>query len=120
MIDAGVGFVNPDNIGVSHGSLMIQEDSTGSNEVWQHPIGTTTWTKVASTTQVATAETSGIVDASKWLGDGWWALSVQSHVNLPTPTCANHCLSAGRGRRIRSVPPSDPSTSPRAGMASCC
>ena len=85
VIDAGVGFVNPDNVGVGHNSLMVQEDSSGNNDVWQHPIGTSTWTKVASTTQTATAETSGIVDASKWLGAGWWALDVQSHVNLPTP-----------------------------------
>jgi hypothetical protein len=81
-IDAGVGFVNPDNVGVGHTSLMVQEDSSGNNDVWQNPLGTSTWNKVASTTQTATAETSGIVDASKWLGAGWWALSVQSHINL--------------------------------------
>ena len=88
-IDPGVGFVNPDNVGISHSSLMIQEDSSGNNDVWQHPLGTSTWTKVASTTQTATAETSGIVDASQWLGAGWWALDVQSHVNLPAPPGVN-------------------------------
>jgi hypothetical protein len=30
------------------------------------------------------AETSGIVDVSRWFGDGWWALDVQSHVNQST------------------------------------
>jgi len=83
VLDPGVGFVNPDNVSVGHTSLMVQEDSAGSNDVWQHPLGTTTWDRVASTTQVATAETSGITDASAWLGPGWWALDVQSHVNLP-------------------------------------
>jgi hypothetical protein len=82
VLDPGVGFVNPDNLGISHNSLMVQEDSSANNDVWQHPLGTSTWTKVASTTQTATAETSGIVDASQWLGDGWWVLDVQSHVNI--------------------------------------
>jgi hypothetical protein len=88
VIDAGVGFVNPDNIDVGHTSLMVQEDASANNDVWQHPLGTSTWTKVASTTQTATAETSGIVDASDWLGAGWWILDVQSHVNLPVPVPA--------------------------------
>ena len=82
LIDAGVGFVNPDNLDVGHESLMVQEDAAGANDVWQHPLGTSSWARVASTTQVGTAETSGIVDASDWLGAGWWILDVQSHVNL--------------------------------------
>jgi hypothetical protein len=82
-IDPGVGFANPDNMDVGHTSLMVQEDSAANNDVWQHPLGTSTWTKVASTTQTTSAETSGIIDASEWLGAGWWVLDVQSHVNLP-------------------------------------
>jgi hypothetical protein len=82
VIDPGVGLVNPDNLDVGHESLMVQEDASSANDVWQHPLGTSTWTRVASTTQVGTAETSGIVDASDWLGAGWWVLDVQSHVNL--------------------------------------
>jgi secreted PhoX family phosphatase len=75
-------FVNPDNIAVGHDSIMVQEDSSSANDVWLYSFGTGLWTKIASTTQVATAETSGIVDVSDWFGDGWWALDVQSHVNL--------------------------------------
>jgi hypothetical protein len=82
VLDEGVGFLNPDNLDISANSMMVQEDGPSANDVWQNPVGTTTWTKVASTTQVATAETSGIVDASAWLGAGWWVLDVQSHVNL--------------------------------------
>jgi hypothetical protein len=82
-IDPGVGFVNPDNMDVGHTSLMVQEDGIANNDVWQHPLGTSTWTKVASATQTASAETSGIIDASDWLGAGWWILDVQSHANLP-------------------------------------
>jgi len=82
VIDPGVGFVNPDNIGVGHNSIMVQEDAASANDVWRYSFASPSWTKVASTTQVATAETSGIVDASAWLGSGWWVLDVQSHVNL--------------------------------------
>jgi hypothetical protein len=86
VIDIGVGFVNPDNLGAGHNSLMVQEDSAANNDVWRYTMGSGspgTWIKVASATQAGTAETSGIVDASLWLGAGWWVLDVQSHVNLP-------------------------------------
>lgn len=90
VLAAGVGatFRNPDNIGVGHNSIMVQEDNStlvsGSldNAVWQYKFATGAWTEVAAATQASTAETSGIVDASSWLGEGWWALDVQSHVNL--------------------------------------
>lgn len=93
VLDPGVGFVNPDNLDVGHTSLMVQEDFGGppaplNNDVWQHILGTATWTKVASATQNATAETSGIIDASAWLGAGWWILDVQSHVPLAAPVSA--------------------------------
>ena len=73
---------NPDNLDVGHGSIMVQEDPPNNAKVWRHDLATGTWTHVATATQ-PTAETSGIVDASKWLGAGWWALDVQSHINLP-------------------------------------
>jgi hypothetical protein len=37
---------------------------------------------VAPSASQPSAETSGIVDISAWFGPGWWALDVQSHVNL--------------------------------------
>jgi uncharacterized protein DUF839 len=80
--DAGSAFVNPDNIAIGANSIMVQEDSGSANDVWMYSFGSEAWTKIASTTQVSTAETSGIVDVSDWFGDGWWALDVQSHVNL--------------------------------------
>jgi secreted PhoX family phosphatase len=81
--NAASAFVNPDNVAISANSIMVTEDSSSANDVWQYSFGSGLWTKIASTTQVATAETSGIVDLSEWFGDGWWALDVQSHVNLP-------------------------------------
>ena len=80
VLDPGVGFVNPDNLEVGHKSVMVQEDAAANNRVWQYKFNRGAWTHVASATQ-ATAETSGIVDLSGTLGDGWWALDVQSHVN---------------------------------------
>ena len=78
--DAGVGFVNPDNLAVSHDSIMVQEDGSSGNEVWRYAFGGG-WTKIASTlaSQPADVETSGIVDMSAWMGAGWWALDVQAH-----------------------------------------
>jgi hypothetical protein len=76
------GFVpmrNPDNMDAGHNSLMVQED-TSNAKVWMHSLATGTWTHVATAVQ-PTAETSGIVDVSRWFGPGWWALDVQSHVN---------------------------------------
>lgn len=88
VLNAGVGILQPDNLDVGHNSIMVQEDNGTpiagqlNNDVWQYSLGADIWTKVASATQTATAETSGIVDASNWLGAGWWVLDVQSHINL--------------------------------------
>jgi hypothetical protein len=76
---ADVGFRAPDNIDVGHNSLMVQEDASDA-KVWMYSLASGTWTHVATAVQ-PTAETSGIVDVSRWFGDGWWALDVQSHVN---------------------------------------
>lgn len=80
-IDAGVGLVNPDNVGVGHDTLMVQEDASSNptnNDIWSYPLAGGSWTRVATVTQNL-AETSGIVDASAWLGAGWWIFDVQSH-----------------------------------------
>jgi hypothetical protein len=77
-----IGMRTPDNLDVGHDSLMVQEDTGSFSKVWMNPLGTPTWTHVATATQER-AETSGIVDVSRWFGDGWWALTIQSHVNLP-------------------------------------
>ena len=75
-----VGLVNPDNVAVGHDSLMVQEDSSSGNGIWQYDFDAT-WTLLATTiaSQPADVETSGIVDMSSWLGEGWWAFDVQSH-----------------------------------------
>ncbi|HTK44583.1 MAG TPA: alkaline phosphatase PhoX [Patescibacteria group bacterium] len=77
-----IGMRNPDNVAVSHDSLMVQEDTSNFSKIWRYSLAAGTWTHVATATQQP-AETSGIVDVSRWLGAGWWALVVQSHINLP-------------------------------------
>jgi hypothetical protein len=82
VLDAGsIGMRSPDNVGISHGTLMVQEDTSSFSKIWMHPLGTTTWTHIATATQQP-AETSGILDVSRWFGEGWWALVVQSHTNI--------------------------------------
>ena len=88
VIQAGVGFLNPDNLDAGHASLMVQED-TANAKIWRNDFAST-WTHVGTVTHPTSpsaGESSGIVDLSKWLGAGWWALDVQSHVNqLLDPT----------------------------------
>jgi hypothetical protein len=77
----GVGeFVpmnNPDNIGTSLNSLMVQEDADNA-KIWSHDFSTGTWSVVA-TVNNPDGESSGIVDASDWFGPGSWILDVQGH-----------------------------------------
>jgi hypothetical protein len=80
--DAASAFANPDNLDISSQSMMVQEDSSSLNDVWMYSFDSEDWSKVATTNQGGGAETSGIVDASAWLGDGWWIFDVQSHLNL--------------------------------------
>ena len=77
---ASIGMRSPDNLDVGHRSLMVQEDTSSFSKIWRMDLSSGTWTHVATATQEP-AETSGIVDVSKWFGEGWWAVSVQSHIN---------------------------------------
>jgi len=84
VIDPGIGFRAPDNLAVGHSSLMLQEDASNA-KIWRFDLAST-WTHVGTVTHPtapSAGESSGIIDMSAWLGPGWWALDVQSHVNLP-------------------------------------
>ena len=84
VIDPGVGFRAPDNLAVGHTSLMLQEDASNA-KIWRFDLAST-WTHVGTVTHPtapSAGESSWIIDMSAWLGAGWWALDVQSHVNLP-------------------------------------
>jgi hypothetical protein len=72
-----VPFVNPDNMGASTNSLMVQEDADDA-KIWWHVFDDGSWTVVA-TVNDPDGESSGIVDASEWFGSGAWLLDVQGH-----------------------------------------
>ncbi len=72
-----VPFTNPDNVDTSKKSLMVQED-TDDAQIWQHRFNQGSWRSVATVTDPA-GESSGIVDASQWFGQGAWIVTVQGH-----------------------------------------
>ncbi len=75
--DVFVPFTSPDNIDTSKKSLMVQEDTDGA-VIWQHRFNQDSWRVVASIND-GDGESSGIVDASEWFGQGSWILDVQGH-----------------------------------------
>ena len=79
-LDAFVPFVSPDNLDTSKKSLMVQED-TDNAKIWQYDMSKDHWRVVATVTDPA-GESSGIVDASQWFGQGAWLLTIQGHGNF--------------------------------------
>jgi hypothetical protein len=73
----GVHMRKPDNIDTSAKSLMVQEDADDA-KIWQYSFASRKWSIVASVNDPE-GESSGVVDASKWLGPGWWIVDVQAH-----------------------------------------
>ena len=72
-----VPMVSPDNIDTSKKSLMVQEDADDA-KIWQLRLRQGDW-RVVATVNDPDGESSGIVDASTWLGGGRWLLTVQAH-----------------------------------------
>ena len=73
----GAFMTKPDNIDTSSKSLMVQEDADNA-KIWQYSFASKAWSIVA-TVNDPQGESSGVVDASKWLGPGWWIVDVQAH-----------------------------------------
>jgi Bacterial protein of unknown function (DUF839) len=89
------GWASPDNVGASARSLMVQEDPANpawarAPRVWRFPLGA--GGALGAPAAVAELlnpecrysdgtcwESSGMVDASSWLGDGAWLFDVQAH-----------------------------------------
>jgi hypothetical protein len=97
---AETGWASPDNIAVSQRSLMVQEDPAyaGFNRperIWNFrlranggldapkavvELETQKFTGNVCSEPAGTCwESSGIIDASRWLGDGAWLFDVQAH-----------------------------------------
>ena len=89
-----------DNMTIDHhGHVYIQEDPGGNAylaKIWRYDIATDTATVVAqhdparftpgaSGFLTIDEESSGIIDASHVLGDGWFLLDVQAHYGVGDP-----------------------------------
>jgi Bacterial protein of unknown function (DUF839) len=93
-------MANPDNLGTSPQSLMIQEDREAANRgqfgrILRYDLNDGSLTPVARVnTLVGTPgswESSGIIWAGNLLGGGWWLTDVQAHTlraPQPGPTLA--------------------------------
>ncbi len=67
----------PDNLDTSSNSLIVQEDSSDA-KIWMYSFDdSSSWTVIA-TVNDPRGESSGVVDASEWFGEGAWLLDVQS------------------------------------------
>ena len=89
-----------DNLTVDRrGHVLLQEDPGGQNylaRIWQYDIASDTLTEVAhhdpdrfapggSKFLTIDEESSGIIDAEKILGKGWYLFDVQAHYAQPAP-----------------------------------
>jgi len=91
--DAGDPILNPDNLGISDTTLMIQEDHNRyvkrAARVWAYDLASGSLTPIAELDPTKGAvsragglgvwESSGIVDVSDFFGEGTWLLDVQAH-----------------------------------------
>lgn len=121
--DAGDDIFNPDNIDTSMRSIVIQEDrespfrgpvppippagdNDGYNRVLVYDIAAETLLPVArvatpATLRPGTWESSGVINAFRILGPGWWLTDVQAHVTTapqPGPTLVLNSSSGEDGQ----------------------
>jgi hypothetical protein len=109
--DKGDDLANPDNLDTARGVVVFQEDRESAfrdvyNRVIVYDVKTKTVTPVArvatpSTLRPGTWESSGVVNASRLLGAGWWLTDVQAHSTFapqPGPTLAPNSSSGEDGQ----------------------
>lgn len=95
----GDDIFSPDNLGISDTALVIQEDRnwkhSGYNRVLVYDLASGSLMPVARTDPsqdvidakgLGAWESTGVVDASEFFGQGWWFLNVQAHyTEVPVP-----------------------------------
>jgi hypothetical protein len=119
VLDAAAGddIFSPDNLGISHRALVIQEDRnwkmSGYNRVLVYDLASGSLTAAARTdpTQEVIAEhgigdweSSGVIDASRFFGRGWWLLDVQAHhfdVDVPGRSLAVDSATGEGGQLVK-------------------
>ena len=97
-LDAPAAMHQPDNLGTSANSLMVQEDTSQApgSRIWRYDLEDETWTVVASVVNGLSNESSGIVDASAWFGPGTWFVTVQQHDTFVQRTVVSPTLTLKR------------------------
>jgi hypothetical protein len=116
--DAGDDLYNPDNLDTAKGKVVFQEDresefrdppfSGGYGRVMVYDIKSGTLQSVARVNtppalRPGTWESSGVINASKILGKGWWLLDVQAHSTTapqPGPTLTPNSSSGEDGQLL--------------------
>jgi hypothetical protein len=114
----GDDIYNPDNLGTSEHSLIIQEDrnsefrdagfSGGYGRVLLYDLDSGTLRPVARVNtppplRPGTWESSGVINAEKLLGKDWWLVDVQAHEVLapqPGPTLAPNSAAGEDGQLL--------------------
>ncbi|MCB1124252.1 MAG: hypothetical protein KJT03_22060, partial [Verrucomicrobiae bacterium] len=105
VLDGTEGIVNADNITVDRNSnVLIQEDPGGATHlarVWFYDTHTGELTDVARHNPdifapgapnflTTNEESSGIIDVSDILGEGWYLASIQAHASHPSPALVEY------------------------------
>jgi hypothetical protein len=102
LLDGTEGMVSPDNLAINnHRQMLINEDPNyilvgRDASIWLYDIPTGNFNRVMEMDSALAIsldpaytfgkwETSGVVDASSVIGDGWWLFNVQAHYNLADP-----------------------------------
>jgi hypothetical protein len=93
---AFVPFRAPDNVDFSERSFMVQEDIANA-KIWQYHLRQKTW-RIVATVNDPGGESSGIVDASRWFGEGTWLLDVQAHSTWIDQTATNPIIKREDGQ----------------------
>jgi len=93
------GWASPDNVATSARSLMVQEDPAHpawarAPRIWRFTLAASRPTDPRAVAELLNPEcvlggstcweSSGIVDASEWMGEGTWLFDVQAHTR-PEP-----------------------------------
>ncbi len=102
LLDGSEGMVSPDNLEINAaGQLLLQEDPNFTlvgrdASIWVYNVNDASLERIVEMdTDLAHSkdggysngswESSGVIDASGFLGEGWWLFDVQAHYTLPSP-----------------------------------
>jgi hypothetical protein len=117
--DSGDDIVNPDNLDASSRALVIEEDRNPENQkraaigggygrvltydLKRHRLRSVARVKTPAGLAPGTWESSGMLNASRTLGQSWWLLDVQSHSTTkpqPGPSLEPNSASGENGQLI--------------------